>query len=446
MAAGIDWASQNNRADVLSLSWRIRVGQQAITDALNRAVTQGRNGLGCLVLAASANDNTNLDFPASVPSVIAVGATTQTDQRAIFSNFGTGLDVVAPGTSIYTTDLQGAAGYSGTDYTLSFTGTSAACPNAAGVAALILAANPSLTQAQARKILESTTDKSGGYTYATGAGEDPSLTWNNQVGYGRVNACSAVRQALLSSSIVGPGLICSGSSTYSLATFATVPLQWTSSNTAVATINSSTGVATRVGTASGAVIFTATASSGCGSISLSRTIAVGAPTPSITARLASAPGEPTDFEFTAPAFTGANITYSWYVNNVLTETTPDNVWHYYFQCRKTNTITCSINSCNTTSARSNAITETGECIRTYSFAPNPATTELVIQEEATTSSTTTAASFEAQLYNGFGQVVANGRSQQGILRLNVQHLPDGLYTLRAGVGSTALNKHIQITH
>ena len=168
------------------------------------------------------------------------------------------------------------------------------------------------------------------------------------------------------------------------------------------------------------------------------------PTPNITARLMSGPGEPTHIEFTATPLTGVDITYNWYVNNVFRETA-SNVWDYYFQCNKTNTITCTVSSCNNTTAQSNAITETGECIRTYSFAPNPATTELVVQEEAPTSSTTATAPFEARLYNGFGQVVANGRSQRGVLRLNVRHLPDGLYTLRAGAGAAALNEHIQIT-
>lgn len=221
-------------------------------------------------------------------------------------------------------------------------------------------------------------------------------------------------------------------------------ISWTSSDPTVATIDASTGVATSI--KNGRVTFTATVSSGCSSISLSRTITVGTPTPSIAARQISGPGEPTQIEFTATALTGANITYSWYVNNVLSETTTSNVWDYYFQCKKTNTITCAVNSCSATSARSNAISATGECIRTYSFSPNPATTELVVQEELITSSTAPTDQFEAQLYNGFGQIVASGRSQQGVLRLNVQHLPNGLYTLHAGTGTTALNEHIQIIH
>ena len=167
-------------------------------------------------------------------------------------------------------------------------------------------------------------------------------------------------------------------------------------------------------------------------------------TPTITATLVSAPGEPTDYEFRTNV--SGDVQYNWYVNNVFKETTVLNEFRYYFQCNKTNTISCTISACSGTSVRSNSISKTGACIRTtstYSFAPNPAATELVVQEEPTAASTPVP--FEAQLYNGFGQVVATGRSQQGIIRLNVRHLPDGLYTLRAGTGSTALNEHIQIT-
>jgi subtilisin family serine protease len=51
------------------------------------------------------------------------------------------------------------------NYTATFNGTSSACPNAAGVMALILSVNPALTMASARQIIESTCDKVGGYTY-----------------------------------------------------------------------------------------------------------------------------------------------------------------------------------------------------------------------------------------------------------------------------------------
>jgi subtilisin family serine protease len=75
------------------------------------------------------------------------------------SNFGTGVDVSAPGVKIYTTDISGTAGYSTGNYTASFNGTSSATPNTAGVVALILSVNPGLTYAQARQILESSCEK-----------------------------------------------------------------------------------------------------------------------------------------------------------------------------------------------------------------------------------------------------------------------------------------------
>ena len=75
------------------------------------------------------------------------------------SNFGNEVDVVAPGVEIFTTDISGANGYSTGDYDTNFNGTSSACPNAAGVAALVLSVNPNFTQTQVREILETTTTK-----------------------------------------------------------------------------------------------------------------------------------------------------------------------------------------------------------------------------------------------------------------------------------------------
>jgi Zn-dependent metalloprotease len=185
-------------------------------------------------------------------------------------------------------------------------------------------------------------------------------------------------------------------------------------------------------------------------------VGVGAPlhgiisTPNITAIPSSNPGDPTTYDFVAPAYTGTDVAYNWYVNNVFFETiTTDNVLRYYFPCRQTKTITCTITSCTGTTSQSNGIAETGGCSRTaaLSFAPNPTASELVVQgEDPDTSSDTASAPFEAQLYNGFGQLVTSGHSQRGKVRLNVQNLPNGLYTLRAGTGETSINEHIQISH
>jgi uncharacterized repeat protein (TIGR01451 family) len=132
-------------------------------------------------------------FPASAPESIAVGASSDLDYRSAYSQYGSNLDFLAPsnsgplnGNAITTTDRTGADGYDTTsDYTASFGGTSSATPLAAGVAGLILSANPGRTQAQVRELLRNTADKvgPGGYLYGR----------SNTYGYGRINANAAVR-------------------------------------------------------------------------------------------------------------------------------------------------------------------------------------------------------------------------------------------------------------
>lgn len=283
LAAAIDWAWASNRSDILSISWHIDVGQTAISNAIHRAVTQGRGGSkGCLVVVASGNEDDNvLNFPASNPEVMAVGALTycgvrksQTscDGQNWGSNYGTGLDVVAPGVSLYSTDLQGSAGVNSGDYS-GFDGTSAAAPVVAGVAALVLSINSNLTQLELRKLIESTTDKMS-YSYTAGAGENTALTWNNEVGYGRVNAYNAVTKAI-GGPISGPGLVCSTGS-FTLTGTAPGTVTWSSSNPSKLSINASTGVATKV--IDGEVTITASIATTCGTKTVSKIVHAGNPT------------------------------------------------------------------------------------------------------------------------------------------------------------------------
>lgn len=289
MAAGIDWAWQNNRADVLSMSWRISVGQAGIDQAINRAVTQGRDGLGCVILVASGNDNSEtITYPASNLQVIAVGASTPCDTRKNTSscdgenwwgsNFGTGLDIVAPGVKVYSTDRQGTIGFNTSEgeagnYVSNFNGTSSATPNAAGVVALILSANPTLTEIQARQILESTTDKLSSYTFNANVAGQPNGTWNNEVGYGRVNAERAVTAAV-GGPVVGPDLICSSGVYHLQNPTQGVVVTWSTSNPNGLNIDN-TGTVTRLNNFNGQVTITATVNSGCASVS--RNVWVGDP-------------------------------------------------------------------------------------------------------------------------------------------------------------------------
>ncbi len=200
----IDWSWQTAGADVLSNSWGGGGSSALINDPITRSVTQGRGGLGAPVLFAAGNNNGAVSYPATLTNVIAVAAMSMCNQRKSpsscdgenfwGSNFGANLDVSAPGVKIYTTDISGSAGYSSGDYTATFNGTSSACPNAAGVMALILSVNPGLNQTQARQIIESTCDKVGGFTYSTNVNQ-PNGTWTNELGHGRVNAFAAVQLA-----------------------------------------------------------------------------------------------------------------------------------------------------------------------------------------------------------------------------------------------------------
>jgi len=130
--------------------------------------------------SAGNNGNTAQTFPASLPTVNAVSAIDNDGNLASFSSYGEDIVLTAPGMYVYTTDRTAFYGYTGYDYYPWFGGTSAASPYAAGVAALLLSAQPTLTSAEAEELL---------YCTATDLG-DPG--WDEQFGYGLVNAHAAV--------------------------------------------------------------------------------------------------------------------------------------------------------------------------------------------------------------------------------------------------------------
>ena len=198
----LNWSWQTGQADVLSNSWGGGSSSSVINSAITGAVTSGRGGLGSPVLFAAGNDNGANSYPATEVNTISVIAMSMCYQRKNpsscdgetwwGSNYGTGADVAAPGVKIYTTDISGSAGYSTGNYTATFNGTSSATPNTAGVMALILSANPSITQSQARFALESTCAKVGGYAYTSNVSGQPNGTWSNDLGYGLVSAFQAL--------------------------------------------------------------------------------------------------------------------------------------------------------------------------------------------------------------------------------------------------------------
>ena len=225
IADGLNKAQEEFKADVISNSWGGGSNSEIINSAIQNAVTNGRNGKGCIVVFASGNYNGSIIYPAnSNPDILTVGAISLCGERKSplscdgemwGSNYGKQLDIVAPGVLIPTTDIQGSFGYNpnnhihvnlggnkvnsdytNRDYTIWFSGTSSACPHVSGVAALVLSANPNLTGQEVRDIIEKTAQKVRPDLYSYNSDQSHSNgTWNNEMGYGLVDAYAAVRMA-----------------------------------------------------------------------------------------------------------------------------------------------------------------------------------------------------------------------------------------------------------
>lgn len=167
IASGLVWAADHG-ARVANISFGV-VGSSIVSSA-----AQYFNSRGGVVTSSSGNNGTYFTIPDD-PHVITVSATDPTDALASFSNFGTFVDISAPGAGIYSTARGG--GYAASS------GTSFAAPIVAGVAALVLSVNPELTAVQVQDILKQSTDDLG------------TPGWDTTFSWGRVNAGRAVAMA-----------------------------------------------------------------------------------------------------------------------------------------------------------------------------------------------------------------------------------------------------------
>jgi serine protease len=203
IAKAINYAWEDLGCDVLSNSWGSYGTSDVITEAFEEALTYGRNGKGCVVVAASGNANNIVLFPASIPDVISVGAINKNGDRSTYACYGDNLDVVAPSGNhtganagdVRTIDRAGSSGYTTNSTYDYFSGTSAACPQVAGVSALILSKNPNMNSDEVKDIIESSCTKVAGYTFTTNSSH-PNGTWNNELGHGIVNTTKTVLEGM----------------------------------------------------------------------------------------------------------------------------------------------------------------------------------------------------------------------------------------------------------
>jgi thermitase len=168
--AGMVWAADHG-ANICSMSLQYYTGSQTFQDNVNYAFN-----MGVLLIAATGNNQGNVvAFPARFPNCQGVGATTHTDAWANFSNFGPQCDISAPGQDVYSLFL-------GNSYT-EMSGTSMATPHVSGLASLIWSYDRGLTNVEVFTVLTTTADDKG------------PMGWDQQFGWGRLNANRAILKA-----------------------------------------------------------------------------------------------------------------------------------------------------------------------------------------------------------------------------------------------------------
>ncbi len=175
VAEAIVYAADNG-ARILNLSLGGEEASQTIEDAVSYA-----RGQGCLIVAAAGNSKSQpapVEYPAALPEVLAVAATTDSDATWSYSNRGPEVDVAAPGA----TDDPRNGIFSTSSYNqyAIMSGTSMATPHVSGLAALVWSLQPTLTADQVAHVIISTAHD----VYTPG--------WDQRTGWGRIDAQAAI--------------------------------------------------------------------------------------------------------------------------------------------------------------------------------------------------------------------------------------------------------------
>jgi len=219
--AGITWAAdQGAKVINMSLGTTDPQTESLYAQAINYALSKG-----AIVVAAAGNDGTNEpNYPAAVPGVVSVAATTNTDQKASYSNYGSSVQIAAPGDNILSTGPTHSFqlepfGYNFSSPYMYLSGTSMAAPVVSGVAALVASTSYGTTAQALINRLYTTADKIAG----TGS------FWTN----GRIDAAAAVGPAPTAipaptAALITPTVYCVGGN--GTPPCATIPANSTSPN------------------------------------------------------------------------------------------------------------------------------------------------------------------------------------------------------------------------
>ncbi len=168
--AGVNWVTSNHTGTNPAVA-NMSLGGSASTSLDTAVANSIADGVTYAIAAGNNNKRACNYSPARVPTAITVGATTNTDARASYSNYGTCLDLFAPGSSIT------SAWYTSTTATNTISGTSMATPHVAGVAALYLQSNPSAPAATVASALVA--NATSGVVTSAGTGSPNKLLYTN---------------------------------------------------------------------------------------------------------------------------------------------------------------------------------------------------------------------------------------------------------------------------
>jgi len=214
ISKGIKWAADHG-ANIINMS----LGSPTLDAPLQEAIKYAQEK-GCLIVAAAGNHAPNRDsdilYPGSLPGVVTVGALSKDKKIAAFSNIGSSLDLIAPGTDILAYELNGE------EKLVLHEGTSIATPFVSGVAALVWSAHPNWSAQEVASTLEKSAlpiDDKGR---------------SSESGFGLVNAYRAIRISELKTQIAPTTVDYSGAQVKEHLGYAALtisPLTWNKNTT-----------------------------------------------------------------------------------------------------------------------------------------------------------------------------------------------------------------------